>query len=83
MQTMVLLMFTTKCMWGLGSKWNGELVDLNKNGDTSWKDLMPQNKNYPIFSKLGVLLTNYLHHHWMDFMYKIIGDQNLYPIAQG
>jgi hypothetical protein len=33
--------FKTKCMWGLGSKWNGELVDLNENGNVSWKYLIP------------------------------------------
>jgi hypothetical protein len=40
----------------------------------------------PKFSHLfqvGVLLTNYLHYQWMDFIYKVIGDYNFDPIAQG
>jgi len=35
MWTMVLFRLTIKCMQGLGSKWNGELVDLDVNGDAS------------------------------------------------
>jgi hypothetical protein len=32
---MVLFKFTIKCMQGLDSKRNGELVDLSENGDAS------------------------------------------------
>jgi hypothetical protein len=35
MQTMVSSKLITKCMWGLRFKWNGELMDLSENGNTS------------------------------------------------
>jgi hypothetical protein len=35
MWTMVLFRLIIKCMQGLRSKWNGELVDLSGNGDVS------------------------------------------------
>ncbi len=52
-----------------------------------WRHLMKRfDFTKPIFSHLfqvGILLTNYLHRHWMDFTYKVIGDYNFDPAAQG
>jgi len=54
-------------MQGLGSKWNGELVDLDVNGDASWKYLIPQTTKNHLFQvnvlphQLPSLLSNGPH----------------------
>jgi hypothetical protein len=52
-----------------------------------WRHLMKRfDFTKPKFSHLfqvGILFANYFHRRWMDFTYKVIGDYNFDPSAQG
>lgn len=79
MQTMVSFRLSTKYMWGLRFKWNGELVDLNKMLHEKFHSTKP--KFFHLF-QVDVVFANYFHYCKMDLTYKVIRDQNPNHITQ-
>jgi hypothetical protein len=59
--------YRVKMEWGIGRlkwKWKKSIKHFNST----------KSKYYHLFH-VTIILTNFLHKHWMDFTYKVIGDQ--------